>query len=188
MAAAHPKTQHSSSVEAPARLASAVPALGERQRAYLLPGQLHVSADPCQIRTILGSCVAICLWDSRRRVGGMNHFLLPASSQGHPASTRFADVATRTLLEMLQALGCRLPHLQAKIFGGASMFQKQDRSAISLGAKNVAAALDLMKNAAIPVVVQETGGTIGRKIMLNTDDGIVWCQRIEAERKQSNGL
>jgi chemotaxis protein CheD len=89
---------------------------------------------------------------------------------------------------MLQALGCRLPNLQAKIFGGASMFQKQDRYAISLGAKNVAAALDLMKNAAIPVVVQETGGTIGRKIMLNTDDGIVWCQRIEAERKHSNGL
>lgn len=183
MAAAHPKSHHSNSVVALARLASAGSVPGERQSAYLLPGQLHVSADPCQIRTILGSCVAICLWDSQRRVGGMNHFLLPASSQGHPASTRFADIATRTLLETLQALGCRLPQLEAKIFGGASMFQRQDRYAISLGARNVAAALDLMKSAAIPVVVQETGGTRGRKIMLNTDDGIVWCQWIEAERK-----
>jgi chemotaxis protein CheD len=188
MAVAHPNAHRSNSVAATSRLAAVGRVLEERQSAYLLPGQLHVSADPCQIRTILGSCVAICLWDSHWRVGGMNHFLLPASSQGQSGSTRFADVATRTLLETLQGLGCRIPHLQAKIFGGASMFQKQDRYAISLGAKNVAVALDLMKNAAIPVVVQETGGTRGRKIMLNTDDGIVWCQRIEAEGKQSNGL
>jgi len=174
MAMMQPKPRHPD----PENLPSRRPALGERQRAYLLPGQLHASADPCQIRTILGSCVAICLWDSHQHIGGMNHFLLPASSQGHPASTRFADVATRTLLEMLQGLGGRVPHLQAKIFGGSSMFQKRDRPAISLGTQNVAIALELMKNAGIPVVVQETGGTRGRKIMLNTDDGVVWCQRI----------
>ena len=162
----------------PAELTSSRPALGERQRAYLLPGQLHVSADPCQIRTILGSCVAICLWDSHQHIGGMNHFLLPASSAGHPATTRFADVATKTLLDKLRALGCRVPHLQAKIFGGSSMFQKQGRPAVSLGAQNVAVALELMSSAGIPVVVQETGGTRGRKIMMNTDDGVVWCQRI----------
>jgi chemotaxis protein CheD len=159
-------------------LTSSRPVLGERQRAYLLPGQLHVSADPCQIRTILGSCVAICLWDSHQHIGGMNHFLLPASSEGHPATTRFAGVATKTLLDKLRALGCRVPHLEAKIFGGSSMFQKQGRIAASLGTQNVATALELMRNAEIPVVVQETGGTRGRKIMLNTDDGVVWCQRI----------
>ncbi len=58
------------------------------------------------------------------------------------------------------------------------MFQKADRAGMSLGSQNVAAALDLMKKAAIPVVVQVTGGTQGRKIMLNTDDGAVWCQSI----------
>jgi chemotaxis protein CheD len=108
----------------------------------------------------------------------MNHFLLPASSSGHPATTRFADVATKTLLDQLRALGCRVLHLQAKIFGGSSMFQKPGRPTLSLGAQNVAVALQLMSSAGIPVVVQETGGTRGRKIMLNTDDGVVWCQRI----------
>jgi chemotaxis protein CheD len=178
MAMAHAKTHSVNSMKAASHPVAARPILGERQQAYLLPGQLHASGDPCQIRTILGSCVAICLWDSRLGVGGMNHFLLPASSEGRPSSSRFADVATRTLLEMLRALGCRVPHLQAKIFGGSSMFQKEDRHAVSLGAKNVAVALDLMRNAGIPVSVQETGGTRGRKIMFNTDDGIVWCQRI----------
>jgi len=174
MAMRQTKPRHAGPVD----LTSMRPALGERQRAYLLPGQLHVSADPCQIRTILGSCVAVCLWDSHQHIGGMNHFLLPASSAGHPATTRFADVATKTLLDKLRSLGCRVPYLQAKIFGGASMFQKQGRPAVSLGAQNVAVALELMSSAGIPVVVQETGGTRGRKIMLNTDDGVVWCQRI----------
>lgn len=155
-----------------------MPALGERQNAYLLPGQLHGSAQPCQIRTILGSCVSICLWDQRQRVGGMNHFLLPASTEGKAASLRFADVATKALLENLQRLGCRPRDLQAKIFGGSSMFQSQNRYAISLGARNVAAALDLLKEAGIPVTAQETGGTQGRKIVFHTDNGMAWSRRI----------
>jgi len=157
-----------------ARSSSKAPARGERQSAYLLPGQLHVSEEPCQIRTILGSCVAICLWDSCRRVGGMNHFLLPASREGQSASQRYADVATRTLLEKLEWLGCRRVNLRAKIFGGAT-FQNRNDHALSLGTQNAIAALDLMTNAGISVAIQETGGTRGRKIIFNTDDGIVWC-------------
>lgn len=160
------------------RAAGNVPLLGERQRAYLLPGQLHASAEPCQIKTILGSCVAICLWDKRRSAGGMNHFLLPVSREGQAASLRFADEATKVLLEQLRALGCRAPNLRAKIFGGAALFQLRDRYATSLGAKNVAAALDLMKRAGIPVIAQETGGAMGRKVIFNTDDGVAWSQKI----------
>ena len=108
----------------------------------------------------------------------MNHFLLPASREGEPASLRFADVATSVLLEQLRALGCRPPNLRAKIFGGAAIFQNRDRYAISLGAQNVAAALSLMKSARIPVIAQETGGPLGRKVIFNTDDGVAWSQRI----------
>jgi chemotaxis protein CheD len=165
-------------VEAPFPAVSSDPVLGERQRAYLLPGQLHVSSQPCQIRTILGSCVSICLWDQRQRAGGMNHFLLPASREGQPTSLRFASAATRDLIEKLLRLGCRPLDLQAKIFGGSSMFRNQDRYASSLGARNVAAALGLLKDVGIEVTVQETGGTRGRKIVFNTDDGMAWSRRI----------
>src|SRR5258706_12030974 len=110
-------------VVAPVSAASPMLALEGRQSVYLLPGQLHASAEPCQIRTILGSCVSICLWDQRQRIGGMNHFLLPASRQGEAASLRFADVATEVLLGKLLQMGCRPQDLQAKIFGGSSMFQ-----------------------------------------------------------------
>jgi chemotaxis protein CheD len=108
----------------------------------------------------------------------MNHFLLPASRNGEPASLRFADVAAKTLLEKLQRLGCLTRDLQAKIFGGSSMFQGQSRYAVSLGARNVAAALDLLKGAGIALAAQETGGTRGRKIVFNTDNGMAWSRRI----------
>jgi len=168
----------SSPLTCASRSSSKAPARGDRRSAYLLPGQLHVSEEPCQIRTILGSCVAICLWDSCRRVGGMNHFLLPASREGQSASHRYADVATRTLLEKLKSLGCRQVNLRAKIFGGSTMFQNRNGHALSLGTQNAIAALELMTNAGISVAIQETGGTRGRKIIFNTDDGIVWCQPI----------
>lgn len=108
----------------------------------------------------------------------MNHFLLPASREGQPTSLRYADEATRVLLELLDALQCQRPNLRAKIFGGSALFQNRDRYEVSLGAKNVAAALSLMKAAGIPVVAQETGGPDGRRVIFNTDDGIAWAQRI----------
>ena len=108
----------------------------------------------------------------------MNHFLLPTSREGEPASLRFADAATAELLERLRALGCRPPNLRAKIFGGAAIFQTRKRYSLSLGAKNVAVALSLMKEAGIPVIAQETGGAQGRKVIFNTDDGVAWSRRI----------
>lgn len=164
--------------EALAPLAPQAPAPGERARVYLLPGQLHVSSEPCQIKTILGSCVTICLWDKRRGSGGMNHYLLPASRKGQPTSLRFGDEATRVLLEELRKIGCRPPNLRARIFGGAAIFTRRNNYPASLGAQNVAAALAFMKDANIPVIAQETGGPQGRKVIFNTDDGVAWSQRI----------
>ena len=150
----------------------------DRPRAYLLSGEFHASAQPCEINTILGSGVSICLWDKRRSAGGMNHFLLPASREGEPASLRFADIATRALLERLRALGCRPPNLRARIFGGAAILQARNRYAASLGAQNVAAAVSLMRDAGIPVIAQQTGAAQARKIIFNTDDGVAWAWKI----------
>jgi chemotaxis protein CheD len=108
----------------------------------------------------------------------MNHFLLPESREGQPASLRFGDEATAELLKRLALIGSRKQDLRAKIFGGSALFQKQSRYSASLGARNVAAALELMRTAGIPVAVQETGGSQGWKIVFNTDDGVAWCRRI----------
>lgn len=151
---------------------------GDRQRVYLVPGSLHASADAAQVSTILGSCVAVCLWDQKLRIGGMNHFLLAAGREGNGSSMRFGDVATAELLKRLLALGSARRDLIAKIFGGAALFRTPEQYSSSLGAKNVESALVMMENARIPVVAQDTGGSSGRKVIFNTDDGAAWSRQV----------
>jgi chemotaxis protein CheD len=137
---------------------------------FLQPGQLVVSAEPMQITTILGSCVAVCLWDSKRRIGGMNHFMLPIHSGSSVSSPRFGNVAMTQLVDSLRAAGGRLPFLQARVFGGSCMFE-QLQSATHLGQKNVELALDFLSRNHIDVIQRETGGKRGRKLIYRTDEG-----------------
>jgi chemotaxis protein CheD len=141
-----------------------------RKTRFLQPGQLVVSADPMQITTILGSCVAVCLWDSQRRVGGMNHFMLPLFAGSGASSPRFGNVAMTELLEGIRAAGGRLPFLQARVFGGACMFE-QMQSATHLGQKNVDLAIEFLARNCIDVIQLEFGGKRGRKLTYRTDEG-----------------
>jgi len=148
-------------------------ALG-RANIYLQPGQLHVADRPATITTILASCIAVCLFDPRRRIGGMNHFLLPhaLTNDGSPAA-RFGSSATQLLIDQLLAMGTRPRDLQAKVFGGASVIHAvaANRDGILLGEANARCAFDLLAQAQIPVVASDVGGKRGRKIIFRTDDG-----------------
>lgn len=141
-----------------------------REKRFLQPGQLAISSEPLQVTTILGSCVAVCLWDATRRLGGMNHFMLPmAGGTGTAASPRFGDVAMRELIDGLRAIGARLPFLRARVFGGAAMFPTPSRT--HLGEQNAELALSFLSRAGIEVVEVNTGGSHGRKLTFTTDEG-----------------
>src|SRR5947209_14352815 len=157
---------------------SGVPGSGGRQKVYLLPGELHASAEQCQVTTILGSCISVCLWDQTLHIGGMNHFLLPMWREGGGRSTRFGDLAVRELLGKILRLGSQRKNLQAKVFGGAALFQSAKHYETSLGAKNVEAAQMLMKQEGIAIMAQDTGGDHGRKLIFNTDDGSAWSRQV----------
>jgi chemotaxis protein CheD len=150
--------------------------LSSRTVRFLQPGQLIVSSEPMDVTTILGSCVAVCLWDEQRRIGGINHFMLPISS-GKVASPRFGDVAMNRLVDDLRMIGARLPFLQARVFGGACMFTPV-QPAGHLGQKNVDLALAFLTRAGIRTVQTETGGERGRKVVFRTDEGTVCLNSI----------
>jgi len=141
-----------------------------RERRFLQPGHLIVSAEPASITTILGSCVAVCLWDPRTFIGGMNHFMLPIPVTGHAASPRFGDVAMQQLVERMTAAGARMRSVRAKVFGGASMFAVAGGRS-HLGAQNAELAIAFLNRAAIPIVERDLGGTRGRKLIFHTDEG-----------------
>lgn len=137
---------------------------------FLQPGHLIVAAEPLAITTILGSCIAVCLWDARASVGGMNHFMLPIPVNGHVPSPRFGDFAMEQLLERMQAAGARMRSVRAKVFGGASMFPVAPGRS-HLGAQNADLAIRFLDRAGIPIVERDLGGTRGRKVVFHTGEG-----------------
>jgi chemotaxis protein CheD len=154
----------------------------ERERdlvkVYLQPGQLYASAQPSAVTTVLGSCVAICVWDPLTSVGGMNHYLLPFfAGQGH-GSPRFGNVAMTQLLDRVQALGASRGRLQAKVFGGACVLEAFQAREGHLGEKNAGVAFKLLEELGIPVVSRDVGGRSGRKLIFHTDLGNAWVAKL----------
>jgi chemotaxis protein CheD len=146
----------------------------ERPHVFLHPGQLFAAALPTAVTTIVGSCVSVCLWDRRLRVGGINHFLLPQAPPCAQVLARpyvYADLAIAGLIENLLGLGSQPRHLEAKVFGGAHLLGSP--AGDGPGSRNVRAALDRLKAASIPVVAQDLSGPRGRKIHYNTQSNEV---------------
>jgi chemotaxis protein CheD len=149
-----------------------------RVEIYLHAGQVVASAEPKVVMTILGSCVAVCIWDPVTGIGGMNHFVLPECA-ATLRSDRFGNIAIQSLLRRLEALGCRRRSLQAKVFGGARVLGRSDRARVDLGQTNVELALRVLATEKTPVVASDVGGDRGRKLIFRTADGAAWVKRIE---------
>jgi chemotaxis protein CheD len=147
-------------------------------RVYLQPGQLYASAQPSAVTTVLGSCVAICLWDPLTSVGGMNHYLLPFFAGAGHGSPRFGNAAMAQLLDRLQALGAARGRLQAKVFGGACVLEAFQAREGHLGEKNAGVAFKLLGDLGIPVVSRDVGGRSGRKLIFHTDLGSAWVAKL----------
>ncbi len=146
-----------------------------RNCSLLHPGQIFVSTDKQSIAIILGSCVAVCVWDSVNGIGGATHFMLPTWDEKGMPSPRYGSVAISLLLQKLVQAGAVRGHLRAKIFGGGCLFDSMRESSSNkeqhLGSRNVDIALEILAKAHIPVVSREVGGDRGQRIVFRTDTG-----------------
>ena len=136
-------------------------------RVHVVQGQQHVENDPdAMLTTILGSCIAACLWDPVRGVGGMNHFLLPGENNQSPdfgsigSSARYGVHAMELLVNALLRRGARREGLQAKLFGGARMI----RGLTDIGEMNATFAEGFLKAEGIPLAGGSLRGNQGRRI------------------------
>ena len=127
-------------------------------KVYIAQGERAVGFRPDHIiTTILGSCVAVCLWDDERHVGGMNHILLP-SAQGQVLGA--GAFAMETLINDLLKAGGEKSAMQAKVFGGAAIVDGLS----DIGARNAAFALEYLGTEGIHVAAQSTGGRAARQV------------------------
>lgn len=140
---------------------------------YVHPGQLYAASHAALVSTILGSCVAVCLWDPVARVGGMNHFLLPTGK-----GPRYASEAMPKLVEEMLSRGAFVARTIAKVFGGACVIENFTGPRKAIGAQNVEAALQFLAEHSIPVRVDQTGGRRGRKLLFHTGTGQAYVKEI----------
>lgn len=148
-----------------------------RRSTYLHPGQMLVASKPHAITTVLGSCVAVCLYDRRMGIGGINHFLLPSGGVG-PATNRIGATAMPALIREMYRLGCRGQDLEASVLGGACVLEAFRGRVDHIGIQNAEVAVAHLRGEGIRIRQQDTGGDHGRKLRFHSDDGSVSVQRI----------
>ncbi|MEM9248319.1 MAG: chemotaxis protein CheD [Pseudomonadota bacterium] len=133
-----------------------------KERSVLVAqGEFEVASEPnVVLSTLLGSCVAACIWDPDLGIGGMNHIVLPERAGGR-VSDNFAGVnAMELLINGIIKQGGRRPHLQAKLFGGASMIAGLS----TVGVRNAEFATEFLEREGIPCLSTSLGGDAGRRV------------------------
>ncbi len=135
---------------------------------YVHPGRTRAGTNGASFTTVVGSGIAVCVWDPVHGVGGMSHFLLPDSGNA-PAATRFGDVAMRTLLADIAKLGGDVRRLRARIYGGNA--PPIADGGPHLGDRNLEAALAFASANGILVVQRDSGGKSARKIVFSPKQG-----------------
>lgn len=127
----------------------------------VIQGDYAISQDPSTVlSTVLGSCIAVCMYDTRRRIGGMNHFLLPSREGTQGANVRYGAYAMELLINGLLKAGADRSQLVAKMFGGASMMGNLR----DIGGSNAAFARKFLADEGIPCLAESVGGTAARRL------------------------
>lgn len=147
----------------------------DTRRKLLLPGQYYVTDSPMILETIVGSCVAVCLFNRKNSFSAMNHFLLDASANPHEMDIgRYGNTATEYILNKLFAADPCPTHYQAQVFGGAAVFKNSTGD--DVGEKNIAIAIEMLAARHIKVIHTEIGGNRGRRIKFDTAANTVDCR------------
>lgn len=152
----------------------------KKKAVHLNIGDYRASATPAILSTILGSCVAVCLYDPVRKIGGMNHILMPgrADMKNFNQAARFGINAMELLINQLFALSSGRMKLIGKVFGGGTVIPSISE-AFGMGPKNIDFAFAFLENEGIEVASYDVGGRVSRKLYFHTDTGEVFLKRME---------
>jgi chemotaxis protein CheD len=148
----------------------------ERLALNINPGGWAVETER-PISTLLGSCVAVCLYDPKFKLGGMNHFLLPTKSTDANADTDIVlagDFAMEVLVNAMLAKGARKERLLAKAFGGGNIVSS---IRMAIGDRNAEFATEWLAREGIPLTASDFGGPWSRKVICVPNTGEAFCRR-----------
>lgn len=146
-------------------------------------GGVYASGQPTVIKTLLGSCIAVCLHDAVRGVGGMNHFMLPWGDGGGDDAGRFGVHAMDLLIGAIMKAGGDRRGLVAKVFGGANVLDVPG-PVVDVPRQNVEFIRAFLEEEEIPVVSADVGGRYARHVHFHTQDGRAFVKRVRRVRAE----
>ncbi len=160
-----------------------------RKEIHIHAGDLCATRDPSSIHTLLGSCVAVCLYDPVENLGGMNHILLPgrADMKHFDATARYGVNAMELLINRLMGLGGDRRRFIAKAFGGAHVLPNISQE-YGTGQRNIEFVLEFLSIEGIRLVGYDLGGCQARRVYFYTDTGDAWVKRISGRIHPRVGL
>ena len=151
--------------------------------AHLLPGEYFVTLHNEAIYTTLGSCISACIRDRVSGIGGMNHFMLPASSgvdswkaADNSASTRYGNFAMEHLINNILKNGGKRQNLEAKIFGGGRIIANMT----DVGMRNISFARDYLETEGLKIISEDVGETFPRMVVYFPATGKVRVKRLRS--------
>jgi chemotaxis protein CheD len=153
-----------------------------RTMVIIYPGEFYVSPSDV-IATVLGSCISVCIKDTKTGIGGMNHFMLPGDVRSEDiflsASAKYGMFAMEQLINELLKRGGSQKHFQAKVFGGGHVlnFRKTDGN---VPESNIDFVRAFLKMEQIEIVKEDVGGYTGRKVLFFPDTGKVLLKRLKS--------
>jgi chemotaxis protein CheD len=142
------------------------------KKEFINSGQFHIAKDPTHIATVLGSCVAICLYDSSTNICGLNHYLLAFWNGNGLKSPKYGNISTELMIDKMIEMGANKSHMVAKIFGGASIHSVNIGNSL-IGEKNILVAEQILGEHGISIVARDVGGIKGRKLVVDSQTGRV---------------
>lgn len=150
---------------------------------FLHPGEYHLGQAPGRIRTLLGSCVSVTVWNQAKQVGGMCHALLPSRVRraGEGLDGRYVDEAVEWLAQTLLRHGIQPSACRAKLFGGGNMFAPPAAD-LDVGRRNVEAARCCLAERGFVIVREDVGGDRPRRLSFDLASGRVWQALTERAR------
>lgn len=149
----------------------------ERSSRNINPGGWAVDNDRA-ISTLLGSCVAVCLYDPKLHLAGMNHFLLPSRQARQDDDTDVilnGDYSMEVLVNSMLGKGARKERLVAKAFGGGTIVTSIQ---MAIGQRNAEFAREWLEREGIPLVASDFGGAWSRKVVFTPLNGDAFCRRM----------
>jgi chemotaxis protein CheD len=142
---------------------------------FIQIAELKVASSSDMLKTVVGSCIALCLWDRESGTGGMVHIMLPSHGRSRDGlKSKYADTAVNALLDEMEKKGSLKRNLVASIVGGASIFGRPGKAAVpSVGMLNYESVRGQLREQTIPVRLEEIGGPSGRRVVLDCSNGLV---------------